>query len=93
MSETVPHTHPRPYGKIFLSLFVLTVFEIFVSNLHFSRTLIILLLVFMAFVKAALVAMFYMHLKFEKIFLTVTLVAPLVFTAIFILAIGHDLAR
>ena len=91
MSE---QAHPRPYGKIFLSLFVLTVFEIFASNMHFlPRAGIIVLLVFLAFVKAALVAMFYMHLRFEKILLTLTLVAPLIFTAIFILAIGHDVGR
>ncbi len=91
MSE---HAHPRPYGRIFLSLFVLTVFEIFVANLHiFARPLIILTLVFLAFVKAALVAMFYMHLRFEKIFLTITLVGPLAFTLIFILAIGSDVGH
>ena len=91
MSET-PHAHSRPYGRIFLSLFVLTVFEIFVANLHFARPLIIVTLVFLAFVKAALVAMFYMHLRFEKLFLTLTLVGPLLFTLIFVLGIGHDLA-
>ena len=93
MSGPGAHAHPRPYGRIFLSLFVLTVFEIFVANLHFFRPLIILALVFLAFVKAALVAMFYMHLRFEKIFLTVTLVAPLIFTAVFILTIGSDVGR
>ena len=90
MSE---HAHPRPYGRIFLSLFVLTLFEIFAANLPFAKVAIVVLLVALAFVKAALVAMFYMHLKFEKILLTLTLVGPLVFTAIFILAIGHDLSR
>ena len=91
MSETTAHTHSRPYGRIFLSLFVLTVFEIAISNLHFARPVIIFTLVFLAFVKAALVAMFYMHLRFEKIFLTITLVGPLIFTLIFVLGIGHDL--
>ena len=90
MSE---HAHPRPYGRIFLSLFVLTVCEIFIANLHFARAAIIFILVFLAFVKAALVAMFYMHLKFEKIFLTVTLVAPLIFTLIFVLMIGYDVGH
>ena len=90
MSE---HAHPRPYGRIFLSLFVLTIFEIFIANLHFAKMAIIVTLVFLAFVKAALVAMFYMHLRFEKLFLTLTLVAPLVFTAIFVLVIGSDVGR
>ncbi len=55
MSE---HAHPRPYGRIFLSLFVLTVCEIFISNLHYARHLIIFVLVLTAFFKAAVVAMF-----------------------------------
>ncbi len=87
------HAHSRPYGRIFLSLFVLTIFEIFIANLHFAKAPIIVTLVFLAFVKAALVAMFYMHLRFEKLFLTLTLVAPLVFTAIFILVIGRDVGH
>ena len=90
MSE-IAHTHPRPYGKIFLSLFVLTIFEVYLANLSFAKPLIISVLVFLAFVKAALVAMFYMHLRFEKLFLTLTLVGPLIFTIIFLLGIGHDL--
>ncbi len=90
MSE---QTHSRPYGRIFLSLFALTIFEIFIANLHFSKMMIVLLLVFLAFVKAALVAAFYMHLRFEKLLLTLTLVAPLIFTAIFILAIGYDVGH
>ena len=88
MSE---HAHPRPYGKIFLSLLFLTIAEVFMANLQVHKHIVIFVLVFTAFVKAALVAMFYMHLKFEKIFLTVTLVAPLIFTLIFVLGIGHDL--
>lgn len=91
MSETNAHAHSRPYGRIFLSLFALTVGEIFIAKLPFSRPVIIFTLVFLAFVKAALVAMFYMHLRFEKLLLTLTLVGPLLFTLIFVLGIGHDL--
>ena len=90
MSE---QAHSRPYGKIFLSLFALTLFEVFAANLPIPKTAIIVLLVFLAFVKAGLVAMFYMHLRFEKMLLTLTLVAPLIFTVIFILLIGFDLSH
>lgn len=90
MSE---QAHSRPYGRIFLSLLALTIFEVFAANLPFSKMAIVFLLVFLAFVKAALVAAFYMHLRFEKILLTVTLVAPLIFTAIFILVIGRDVGH
>lgn len=87
-------THPRPnYGGVFVSLFVLTVFEIIVANLPIPKLPIVLGLVGLAILKASLVAMFYMHLRFEKILLAVVAVAPLLFSVILTLAVGHDLSH
>ena len=84
-------THPRPnYGGIFVSLFVLTIVEIFVANLGLHKLTIILVLVGLAIVKASLVAMFYMHLRFEKILLTLFALAPLIFSVILTLMVGFD---
>ena len=86
--------HPRPnYGGVFLSLFVLTIFEIIVANLPIPRRVIILSLVSLAILKASLVAMFYMHLRFEKILLAVVAVAPLLFSIILTVAVGRDLGH
>ena len=85
--------HSRPYGAIFLALFVLTVFEVFVAQMHlFSKTGVVFLLIFLALVKAALVGLFYMHLRFEKIFLTVVILSPLIFSFIFTLMISWDVS-
>ncbi len=88
MSE---ESHSRRYGAIFLGLFVLTILELATANLPLARLPIALMLVGLAIVKASLVAMFYMHLKFEKILLTLVALAPLAFSLIFTLIIGHDL--
>lgn len=90
MSE---QAHSRPYGAVFLSLFVLTVLEIITANLPLAKLYVVLMLIVLALLKASLVAMFYMHLRFEKILLTVVALAPLAFSIIFTLVIGFDLSR
>ena len=92
MSEQA-HPHPRPYGLIFLSLFVLTMIEIFVSRIPLHKTAIVLALVGLAVLKAALVAMFYMHLKFEKVLLTVIALSPLIFSFLMALMVGWDIGK
>ena len=88
------HGHIRPnYGAIFVSLFVLTVLEIFTTKLPIEKIVIIVTLVSLAIVKAALVAMFYMHLRFEKKLLALVALAPLIFSIIFAQGIGYDLRR
>ncbi len=88
----IPEEHPRPsFGTIFLVLFVLTVVEIAVANLHFAKVYIVSGLVGLAILKAALVGMFYMHLKFEKKLLALIILAPLVFSFIFAYGIGSDM--
>ena len=86
-------THPRPYGLIFITLFILTVLEICVANFHIAKVYVVLALVSLALIKAALVAMFYMHLSFEKRLLTLIALSPLIFSVIFTLLIGFDIAH
>ena len=86
--------HPRPnYTAIFVGLFILTVIEIVVANLGMHKIHIILVLVGLAVIKASLVAMFYMHLRFEKILLAFLLVAPLLFSVILTMAVGSDIGH
>ena len=85
--------HPRPnYAGVFVSLFVLTIIEVIVSGSHLPQIVIVLSLIFFAIVKACLVALFYMHLRFEKVLLTVIAFAPLLFSVILTLMVGMDLA-
>lgn len=63
--ERVGHATPN-YYLIWLYLLVLTVAEVTVAFVsHLPETWLILILLALAIWKAALVAMYYMHLKFE----------------------------
>ncbi len=89
-TETGDHgSHPAPnYMLIWLYLFILTVAEVGVAFLsHLPKWVIVTGLLGMAFWKALLVAMYYMHLKFEPTRLRLVAVAPLPAVAIMILAI------
>ena len=59
------HKEPN-YMGVFYLLAVLTVLEIGVIYLPIGKLIIGFMLVIMALVKAALVGMYFMHLKFEK---------------------------
>ena len=75
--------HPQPnYKAVFWSLFILTIMEITVAKSPLAKVLIVVLLIFLAIVKAALVALFYMHLKFKKLIIYLIVAFPLFLAAI-----------
>ena len=80
------HEHPR-YMLIWLYLFLLTVAEVFVACLAIPKWMIVVSLLVMAVWKALLVALYYMHLKFEPNRLRLVALAPLPAVAIMIIAI------
>jgi cytochrome c oxidase subunit 4 len=81
------------YAAIFWSLFVLTICEIIVANLHgIAKPIIVVGLVFLAIVKASLVALFYMHLKFEKFAIYFIALFPLLLAVILVLTVLSDKA-
>jgi len=56
--------HPR-YMAIWVALFLLTLVEVSVAFVAFSKVAIVLALLVLAVWKAVLVALYYMHLKYE----------------------------
>jgi cytochrome c oxidase subunit 4 len=81
-----PHGHPNYIG-IWIALAVLTGVELGVAFLPFPKTVIILLLVGLAFWKALLVALYYMHLRFEPNRLRILAIAPLPLIVILVSAV------
>jgi cytochrome c oxidase subunit 4 len=80
------HTRPN-YMLIWLYLFVLTVIEVAAAFLsHIPKHWLILILLFLAVWKALLVALFFMHLKFERWRLRIVFMIPLPLAAILVLA-------
>ncbi len=73
-----PHTPGAQYIKIFYILLALTVIEVAIVYLGLPKILLAGLLIIFAVWKAALVAMHFMHLKFEKKTLAVIALAPFI---------------
>jgi len=61
----------RPYMWVFLWLAVLTAIEVGVANLGLNKTLQIILLAILSVGKVLLVALFYMHLRYDKSILAI----------------------
>ena len=80
------HEHPK-YMLIWLYLAILTALEVGVVYLDIAQWIIVVSLLIMAGWKALLVALYYMHLKFEPNRLRLVALAPLPAVAIMIIAI------
>ena len=72
------------YTAVFMGLLILTVLEVGVTYLPIPRIVLVASLLVMAFMKASLVAMYFMHLRFDPRILSVIFVTPLLLGAVFI---------
>ncbi len=88
--ETQPTNHTKSYLKIFGSLFVLTVVEVAIAQIGLPYGLLVVLLIVLALFKAGLVAVYFMHLKYESRFLSVIGYAPLAVASILIIIISME---
>ena len=84
---------PR-YYLIWFVLLVLTIVEVGVAFIsHLPRTALILILVGLAVWKATLVAMYSMHLKFERLRLIILATSPLPLAVILVLVVLLEYAQ
>jgi caa(3)-type oxidase subunit IV len=79
------------YIKIFYILLVLTIVEVAIVYLGLPKILLAALLVIFAVWKAALVAMHFMHLKFEKRTLALVAITPFILCVFLILMLMPDI--
>ncbi len=82
--EEQEQAHPR-YYLIWVILAVLTAAEVIYSFLYLTKVVLAVGLVVMAVWKAVLVAMYYMHLRYEPARLWIMAISPLPFAAILVL--------
>jgi len=78
--------HPN-YWLVWAALAVLTLVELGVAFLPWSRAVIVLTLVFLALWKALMVALYFMHLRFEQNRMRIFALAPLPLTVIIVIAV------
>lgn len=74
---TTTHAEPN-YNAIFWWLLALTIIEVGVTYTPIPKATMVFLLVSLAIGKAALVAMFFMHLRFERLTLGVIALTPMI---------------
>jgi cytochrome c oxidase subunit 4 len=81
------HTNP---WVVFAILALFTIFEVAVTLFQLPKQTIVPVLLAIAIVKAGLVAAYYMHLRYEKLFYTLIFVTPTLFALLLIavLSIG-----
>jgi cytochrome c oxidase subunit 4 len=83
------HRHPNYIG-VWVLLAVLTAVELGVAFLPWSKLVIVLLLIGLAVWKALLVALYYMHLRFEPNRLRILAIAPLPLAVILVVAVIQE---
>ena len=88
--EQAHKEHPK-YFKIFWILLVLTIAEVAVAYLSLPKMVTALLLIGMACSKAAYVALYFMHLKFEQKTLTIIALTPFVICVFLVFMLLPDL--
>ena len=87
---TTAHAEPNYIG-VFWWLLALTVLEIAVIYMPIARFIIVTLLVGLALSKASLVALFFMHLRFERVTLGLIALTPLFLCIFLILMLSPDI--
>ena len=85
MSEhaaTAEHTHAEGSTRLMIIvwawLLALTAVEVFLAYIHLDLRLMLTILIGLSIIKAALIMAYFMHLRFERLTLVLTLVPALV---------------
>jgi cytochrome c oxidase subunit 4 len=81
------------FVKVWISLLVLTGAEIFLAYEQVGLILMLTILVALSIVKAALIIAYFMHLKFERFSLFLTLFPMLIFCILLMLIFLGDASR
>ena len=88
--EQTHTSHTKTYMVIFGALAALTLIEIGITQIGLSKAPMIVLLIALALVKAGLVAVYFMHLKYDAAFLKVIAYSPLAVASILILMLSLE---
>lgn len=92
--EATHETHSnRLYLTVWSGLLILTIIEVVLAYLSLSVALMLILLMFFSLGKTALIVAYFMHLRFERFSLTLTLIPALVICIILLFIVFPDSLR
>ncbi len=86
---TVEKKHPN-YILVWLWLAALTIIEVWAAQAGLNRRILVPILILLAIWKAALVAVYFMHLKFEPRRFLFVVLAPLPLAVILVVAVLQE---
>jgi cytochrome c oxidase subunit 4 len=89
-TRVTAHHHPN-YVAIWYWLVGLALISVLVSALPLPHGLVLVLIFAAAFTKAVLVALYYMHLRFERLLIFLLVFAPLLGFVILVLVLFADI--
>jgi cytochrome c oxidase subunit 4 len=81
------------FSKVWIWLLVLTAVEVFLAYKQVGLLLMLVILVGLSVIKAALIIAYFMHLKFERFSLFLTLFPMLIFCILLMLIFLGDATR
>ena len=81
-ARAAEHVHFEGRVQLFLyvlgGLLALTIVEVFLAYIHLPLTLMLIILMGLSLIKAAMIVAYFMHLKFERMSLVLTLIPTVV---------------
>ena len=97
MNESAEHAHAEASKKIFLFvwgwLLALTIVEVVLAYQHLGVKMMLILLMGLSIIKASLIISYFMHLRYEKRSLVLTLMPALVFVLCMLFVFFPDSIR
>ena len=94
-SEEVEHVGATTgtFAKVWLALLAMTGIEVFLAYEQVPTLIMLTVLVGLSVIKAALIIAYFMHLKFERLSLFLTLFPMLIFCILLMLIFLRDASR
>ena len=94
-AEEIPHNGATTgtFAKVWIALLIMTGIEVFLAYEQVPTLIMLTALLGLSIVKAALIIAYFMHLKFEKLSLFLTLFPMLIFCIILMLIFLGDAVR
>ena len=98
MSTYVEETHSDgpgipTFAKVWAALVAMTAVEVFLAYMQTPMTIMLTVLLGLSVIKAALIIAYFMHLKFERLSLFLTLFPMLIFCIVLMLIFLGDAYR
>lgn len=84
------HVTNRTYSAVWLALIVLTGIEVFLGYIHVPLTMLLVSVMGLSVIKAVLIMAYFMHLKFERLSLILTIVPAMTICILLFLTFFAD---